>query len=118
MSKNEIKDYIKNHKKEIVIGAISVVGIGVMTAIGVKSLKTVKTIVPDVAKSIDDIDVPDTWSVGTVTQLWKENTWTNAIINDITIADLGKLGEELQKIDGVKSNTEVSAMFGLLKTVE
>lgn len=109
MGKNKVKEFVKNHEeKAIAIGAISAIGVGAMIMLGVRVLKT----------TIKNIDIPDTWSVGTITDLWTEHTWTNAIISDITVADLGKLGEEFQKINGVKPDTVVSAVVSLLRTVE
>lgn len=117
MGKTKVTEFVKNHKKEIAIGAISAMGIGIVIAFGTRVSKTMK-ITKSNASTIENIDIPDVWGVGTMTDLWTEGTWTSTIVNNITVADLGKIGEELQEINGVKSGTEVSAMLSMLNTVE
>ena len=117
MGKTKVTEFVKNHKKEITIGAISAIGVGIAIVFGTRVSKTMK-ITKSNASTIENIDIPDVWGVGTMTDLWTEGTWTSTIINNITIADLGKIGEEFQKINGVKSDTEVSAMFSMLNTVK
>ena len=96
MGKTKVTEFVKNHKKEITIGAISAMGVGIAILFGTRVSKAMK-ITKSNASTIGNINTIDTWGVCTMTDLWTEGTWTSTIINNITIADLGKIGEELMK---------------------
>lgn len=118
MDKKNVKEFVKTHKKEIAIAAATVGGV-LAFAIIRKAPKFSKD-----AVKIDTTQVMDTYlpkpelEFGTLTELWKDEWGINAIVNDITIADLGKFGEQLTKIDGVENDTVVTAMMGFLEKTE
>lgn len=112
---NKIVEFIKNHKKEIALGAITTV-----TAVcGITFIaKSKKSYVPVKFSGVietpaaRDIPIAD-WSVGTLTDCWHEGGWINAIAKDFTVADAGKLGEELLKIDGVNIDTAMQVVLAI-----
>ncbi len=124
MTKHEFMWYVKNHKKEIALGALCTIGAGVLIALGVKAIQDAKAIEANPVKMIGDI-VDDNWedrnvvegfTTGKVNELWDEGSCKNAIVNFFTIKDMGKLGEDLKKIEGVTDDTEVTALLGFLDT--
>ena len=110
MTKHEFVEYVKTHKKEIAVGALCVVGTGVLVAFGVKGLRSNK-IDGYLVEYIDE-NVVDGFTTGKVTSLWNEGEFTNAIVNHFTIKDMGILGEDLKKIEGITDDTTVDAIFG------
>lgn len=124
MNKHEFVEYVKNHKKEIALGALGVVGTGVLVALGVKGFKSAKNVgnpvemIGDIVSDNDwmETNVVDGFTTGKVTELWNEGGYDNAIVNFFTIKDMGALGEDLKKIKGVTDDTEVSAVFSFINT--
>ena len=126
METKKALDWIKEHKKEILITTVTGIGVGVLGYFGVKGFKSANTIMI----KLDDVDTSQHWLENpvakldhvTITDLWNEGEFTNAIINDFTAADMGKVGEELMaNIPEVKSDTVLSAVFNtttLTKTAE
>lgn len=111
-------EYIENNKKKIVIGAVGAVAlIGgiVCVAMGKKPNVPVKFSGVFETPSAKDIPIAD-WSVGTLTDCWHEGGWINAIAKDFTVADAGKLGEELLKIDGVAMDTAMQVVMSVPDT--
>lgn len=125
MTKQEIKNFIKEHKKEILIGAgITVVG-GVAYLVTKRKPKfnTVADIGIDnnFVKKFNSIRLEEqarieafNCGVGTVSDMWNEGGALNFIINDVTIDELGLLGQEFSKLDEVSDNTTVSLVVGLI----
>ena len=75
----EIKKFVKDHKTEIIWGTLAVVGTGVLIALGVKGIRSVKN-VGNPVEMIGDI-VDDNWkdknvvegfTTGKVNDLWNE----------------------------------------------
>ena len=119
MDKKNVRKFIKTHKKEIAIAAIATVIGSVAFVITRKTPKFAKETIKSVATQVMPTDVPKPeLEFGTLTDLWKDEWGINAIVNDITIADLGKFGEQLTKIDGVENDTVVTAMMGFLEKTE
>lgn len=123
MTKHEFVEYVKNHKKEIAVGALCVVGTSVLVALGVKTLQSAK-INGNPVKMIGDI-VDDNWAdknvvegftTGKVNELWNEGKYGNAIVQYFKIKDMGVLGEDLKKIGGITDETEVSAVLSFIST--
>lgn len=120
-------DWIKEHKKEILITTGTVVGVGVLGYFGVKSWNKYPNTIVD---QLNDVDTDQHWLENpvakldhvTITDLWNHGEFTEGIINDFTAADMGKVGEELMaNIPEVKSDTVLSAVFNtttLTKTAE
>lgn len=108
-------EFIDNHKKKIAIGvagaAALICGIAYI-ATGKKSYTPVKFSGVFETPASRDIQIDD-WSVGTLTDCWHEGGWINAIAKDFTVADAGKLGEELLKIDGVTMDTAMQVVMAV-----
>lgn len=119
MTKQKIKNFIKEHKKEILIGTgLAVIG-------GVVYVFTKKQFKPDIVQNVnwDMLSIrPEEQArieafncgVGTVSDMWNEGGALNFIINDITIDELGLLGQEFKKLDEVSDKTTVSLIVGLV----
>ena len=112
----KVKNFVVDHKKEIAIGVGVIVG-GVVVYKIVKSLPK-NDLITDVewsgmTEGIEDLEIPKL-DVGTIDELWKDQWGKSLILNDITVGDMGKIGEEFLKIDGVTKDTVVTATIGLL----
>lgn len=123
MDKAKVKQFVKDHKKEIFIGVTVAVGGMIVYKITKQKPKFLKETVK--LQSISDWEAIETeriknlnWNLGEVTQLWNEGDCVNAIINDITVNDLGSLGEECLKIDSVTKDTTVTMLVGFLNKGE
>ncbi len=123
MTMKEFKEYVKNHKKEIVIGTVTVVAGTVAVAFGVKGIRSLKTTANPVEMIGDIIDddwrfknVVDDFTTGKVNELWNEANYGNAIVQYFTIKDMGDLGQDLKKIGGITDDTEVSAVLSFINT--
>ena len=123
MTKHEFVEYAKNHKKEIAFGTLGVIGTGVLIALGVKGIRSIKG-VGNPVEMIGDI-VDDNWrdknvvegfTTGKVNDLWNEGDYGNAIVQFFKIKDMGVLGEDLKKIGGITDDTEVSAVLSFVDT--
>ena len=119
MDKNKIKEFANAHKKEIALTltVTAAVGGALVYAITKKKPKLNPDAVKCVFNRIEDLNKPE-MNLGTLTELWKEDGIINAIVNDFTIADLGRLGEELCKIESVRPDTTVTALMGFLNVTE
>lgn len=116
------KEFVVEHKKEIAIVALTAVGGAVVWKV-VKSVPSIETPVDKIIVGAAESTVteylprPDL-AVGVVDDLWVDQWGKNLILNEFTVADMGKIGEELLKIDGITKETEVTAVLGLLDKVE
>ena len=117
----EIKKFVKDHKTEVILGTLGVVGTGVLIVLGVKGIRSVKN-VGNPVEMISDI-VDDNWkdknvvegfTTGKVNDLWNEDGYGNAIVQFFKIKDMGDLGEDLKKIGGITDDTEVSAVLSFI----
>ena len=94
MSKYEIKRFVEDHKKELIAGAVVVVGT-VLMIIGFKHLPRRKhTKVTILASGIKDVPIPEGLKVWNTSELWMEGGCLNAIIENIPMDDLGELGKQ------------------------
>lgn len=64
---------------------------------------------------ISTIERPKDFGVGAIDMLVNRNGVVNAIINDVKLDDIGRLGEELLKVDGVTKESPVGIFVGLGK---
>lgn len=119
MDKKKVKEFVNTHKKDIALAltTVTVVGGALVYAITKTKPRLNLDAVNGVFNRIEDMNKPD-MNLGTLTELWKEDGYVNAIVNDFTIADLGRLGEELCKIDSVTPETTVTALMGFLNVTE
>jgi hypothetical protein len=67
---------------------------------------------PKLTNKIVDLDVPKDFNVGTVMSLWEETTFVNAILDNVKIEDMGRLGEQFLKVDGITNESPVSMIVG------
>lgn len=108
------KTFVKEHKKEILIGTGLVIAGGVIFVVTKKKPKfegarrVIKT-----SMEYTDLEKPEL-NIGRIDELWKDECGKMAIVNDFTVADMGSIGQEFLKIDGVTNDTEVSVIMGLL----
>ena len=118
MTKHEFIEYVRSHKKEIAIGALGLVGTGLLVALGVnvsKSIKVTNSPVDLIGEIVSDgnwkeRNLIEGFATGKVNILWNEGgTRGCAILNGLTIKDLGALGENLKLIGGITDNTQISA---------
>lgn len=114
MTKKEVKEFFKNHWKELAAGAAVCVGGVIIYTITKQKPKAISEVVSKVLPNTD-LAKPVDWGIGELTELWDEGFGPQAIVNDISVSDLGDLGSELLKIDGVKENDKVSAILFVLK---
>lgn len=119
------KNFVKKHKWKIVAGlSLAAVG-GIVYGVSKTSVK-----VDDIVeKALDNNDgyYPgwkkldhDTIGIGEVADLDINLTsgYLEGIVNDISVTDIGKLGEELMKIDGVTEDKTVSVVFDVFDVIE
>ena len=126
MTKHEFVEYVKNHKKEIALGALGLIGTGLLVAFGVEVSKASKAANGTPVELIGDIvsdgcdgnwmerNLVEGFTTGKVNDLWNEGGYGNAIVQFFKIKDMGALGEDLKKIGGITDDTEVSAILSFV----
>ena len=113
----QVKTFVDEHKRELAIGA-GVAGITVISGVAyVITKQKPKIDILEKVFNVKDLEKPK-MDIGTLTDLWEEGECINAILNDVTVADLGEVGKQFLKIDGITNDTEVSAVISLLEKVE
>ena len=110
MKLEEIKTFVEEHKKEILIGTGVVVGGIVLVVTGKKLLKPKKAII---SKPYKDLPKPN-MSVGKLDDFWEDSCGKMALVNDIAIKDLGTVGQDFLKVDGFTNDTGVSLLIGFV----
>jgi len=123
MKEHKVWNFVKNHKKEIIITVgLATAGV-VLYAVTKKQLTICKNHDKDGIKILESFkeayqmpikDLPKL-DLGEITDLWVEDGFTEVVINNITVDDLGVFGKELLKIDGVKGTTVVSGILDLIE---
>lgn len=124
MTKQKFVENVRNHKKEIAIGVLGLVGTGLMMALGVKVSKSIKVSnnpVDLIGEIVSDSDwternLVEGFTTGKVNDLWNEDGYGNAIVQYFTVKDMGALGENLKLIGGIADDTEVSAVLSFINT--
>ena len=126
MTKHELVEYVKNHKNEIALGALGLIGTGLLVAFGVEVSKVSKAANGNSVELIGDIvsdscdnnwmekNLVEGFTTGKVNDLWNEGGYGNAIVQFFKIKDMGTLGEDLKKIGGITDDTEVSAVLSFV----
>lgn len=108
--KIKVVEFVKTHKKKLLIGAAAIAGGVALSMIGKKNRIPAYFSGVVSTPNAKDIPVAD-WGAGTLTSCWREGGWINAIVTDLTVADAGKLGEELLKVDGVTTDTALQTVL-------
>lgn len=93
MSIDKIKQFAREHKKELLATAV-VVGGAVLLIFGCKHLPKKYMSKPNSLSKIKDIPIPDGLKVWNTTELWRQGEYLDAIIDSIPMDDLGELGEQ------------------------
>lgn len=108
---NKTLTYIKEHRREILIGSGVVVGLVVLNHIfGVRP--RTKTVTRTI---IESNNVPIITS-GLITDVWDDGTHLDLIIDKLNVKDLGQLGEDLvTAIPRITEDSEISLMMGVSK---
>ena len=107
-------EFAKTHKKEVAIATVAVVGGVVVFAITKKKPEKTVQAVETVAKGWKELD-PSVIKIGTVTDLGEnlDGGFIEMIMNDINVGELAALAEEFKNLEGVTSETGVSAVICL-----
>lgn len=111
MVQNRVVNFINNHKKGIAIVGATVAGGLALIALG-KCTRIVSVAGATKSLKSNDINV-DGWDLGKLSMCWEEGDYINAIVEDLTLADAGKLGENLLKINGMTPDTGLSVVVGM-----
>ena len=107
-------EYLKKHKEVIII----VAGTTVLGIVGYSIYKTQhppkfsELIIPPTDRVKDFASM----EIGEVTAAWDESGFTNIILNDVPMEDIGKVGEELLKF--MPDTKEAYLMVGIKNTVD
>ena len=115
MKNNKVKEFWNDHKVAILIAGGTIVSVASI-AIGVKCKVKPKRLAESAAAlaKIVDIPIPENFAVGTIAELWKEGDWVDAIVNDITTNDIGRLGQEFVKHGLVPEGAKVSMVLSFI----
>ena len=116
----KVKGWVKRHKEEIIYGA-EVVGTVALTVVLIKTLK-VAIPVKKLTKKIPNVEAVklslDGIDIATITSEWSDGhngEFTDMILNDFKLGDMGKLGDALiDYLPNVDKSTEVTGIFGIL----
>lgn len=114
MDTKKIREFVKTHKVQIILGAGAALGTVTFALLG-RSNALPKECFPKEAKTIGDIPIPKDFAVGKIAELWNEGGCLNAIVNDVTTKELGDLGREFVDKGVATEGTEVSMIIGFIK---
>ncbi len=117
MNNNNVRNFLNKRKVWIISAGAVVTGLG-LCVIGIKakfSLKNKVDMISNLNKG--NVEIPVDFKVGDICELWTEEDgeWLNAIVNDLTTEDLGRLGEEFVKTGIVPKESKVSVVIGFTK---
>lgn len=111
--------FVKKHKDAFIVAGATLLGGTIMLTVGSKVIKSTPT-----TEALPSLDVDPNWAItpckeseaigwnmGVMTDLWNQGGCPTAIINEVTIGEMGKFGEECTKIDGVTSDTVTSVVI-------
>lgn len=111
MSIDKIKEFVRDHKKEL-IAATVVVGGAVLLILRCKHPAKKHGSAPKRAFK-NDIDIPEGLKVWNTTMLWREGKYLNAIVENIPLDDLGELGKEYIKNGLAQPGDIASVVIGV-----
>lgn len=111
--------FVKGHKKEIILTSLAIVGGTALFIVTKKKPECLKKVFPNFRTRSEELNYIDSldWKVGKLTDLWNEFESTNAVVYDVKIEELGKLGDEFLKIGGLTQDDTVSAVIGIDKII-
>lgn len=107
------KKFVADHKVEIAMSVVTVASVVGLVIIG-KRLHDLDSGAFFETIRGKDLDKPD-FDLGKIEEFWQDPgvSQKTMIINDIKVGDMGRLGEQFLKIDGVTNETDISAIIGL-----
>lgn len=113
--KGKFKEYIKEHKAETILVVTSLLGAGAAIAYGVITGTKRVDNVGDYSQLYESryLDSPEL-DMGTFSCIDPRDSGYELIVNDFTVGDAGKLGEQLCKLEGVTPETELSLIADLI----
>ena len=112
MAKKNVLEFIRTHKKEIAIVAGTAIAGGIVFVIAKKKPTVSSNTVNSLIEKWRDVD-HSAITIGRISECNTNGEWIDVIVNDIKVSDLAAFSEELQKLEGVNSDTGVSAMISL-----
>ena len=113
MKDNKLKKFWNDHKVAILIAGGTILSVA-LVAVGIKCKAKSKKLLANTAELAENMDIPVGFAVGEVTELWKEGGWLNAIVNNITVDDIGRLGDEFVKQGVVPDGTNISMILSFI----
>ena len=111
MSIDKIKQFVRNHKKELIATTLVVGGVVLLILRCKRPMKKHGSATKRAFKN--DIVIPDGLKVWNTTMLWHEGEYLNAIIEKIPVDDLGELGKEYIKNGLAKPGDIASIIIGV-----
>ena len=105
----KVKAFVKKHKQEVIIGA-SAAGIaivsGIVFVVTKKKIDNPFEVLNTTVFKCDDLEKPDT-KLGNIMEFWQDKCGKNLIMTDVSINDLGALGQEFLEVDGITNDTKI-----------
>ena len=118
MNVKEIVKWLKAHKKELAIIAGTLV-IGCVAFAIVRNGTATKFIKIWSQGFAQNPPIPEMGIGGEIKQLWNESAngkpVVTAIVNNVAVADLGRFGEVLTKIEGVSADAMTDIIISVAK---
>lgn len=106
----KVGKYVKDHKKEIIIGTIVTVGGVVVGKFAWDHRRIVnKTDLVNQLGGYTHHDMP--FDVGYSEGYSSKGDWIGTTFNDLRVGDLGKVGSEMLKIPGITEESTISAII-------
>lgn len=106
----KVGNYIKNHKKEIAIGTVTVIGGIVVGKFAWDHRRIVdKTGLIEQLGGFTQHDMK--FDVGYSEGYSSKGDWIGTTFNDLHVGDLGKVGTEMLKIPGITEESTISAII-------
>ncbi len=112
MNMEKLKKFVDEHKTNLIVAGGVVLAVALFAAGARKKLPTHGTVI--LSDIVDNVDIPTEFAVGEIAELWKDGEWLNAIVNEVTTTDLGRLGEEFVKCGIVPNDTNVTMLIGFI----
>ena len=113
MNVEKIKRFVSEHQTKIILVGGTVFAVA-LCAIGVRGKFATRKLTGAISDIANDVDIPTGFVVGEITDLWREGEWLNAIVNEVTTKDIGRLGEEFVKHGIVPDGTKITAIIGFI----
>ena len=107
----KLKKLWNDHKATILLAGGTILTV-TLCAIGVKKKLGSRKSIDAISDLVENVDIPTNFNVGKITDLWNEGEYLNAIVNNVAIDDLGRLGKEFVNCGIVPDDSNVSLIIG------